>query len=101
MMIPVKEWREESKGAMNSALWEYCPEEFLELLNAFEELEQANMALTAKLRQMHRRAQKAEGQRDRAIHEVEAWQRVFGGRWSVAHHLAMSIVNSIQKVLTK
>ncbi len=41
-MIPKEQrdkWRAEAEGAMMiSALWEYCPPEFLELLDAYEEL---------------------------------------------------------------
>lgn len=32
------EWRKEAGEALTSALWEYCPSEFLELLDAYEEL---------------------------------------------------------------
>lgn len=33
------EWRVEGAKAYQSALWEYCPEEFWTLLDAYEELE--------------------------------------------------------------
>lgn len=39
--IPVEMWRGESDMAMTSALWEYCPSEFGELLDEYERLRNA------------------------------------------------------------
>lgn len=67
-----------------------------------EDLDEWDLRL--KLRQMHRRAQKAEGQRDRALQEVEAWQDVLGkrkGRDAWASWLVTTVLASLQKVLTK
>lgn len=54
-LAKIAEWREESSRARISALWEYCPEEFGELLDAYERLLNSQLELLKALTDQQRR----------------------------------------------